>query len=489
MFAAPGRLGGPSRPVRLEPRPPPRRSLRAPVSEPDPAHRLAPHPQRAAPARSASRRGTSGSSRCGFRELDGDDARRSRRPTTSAPGSRTASAGCCSACAEAVLGPGARVELVAPGERAAGADAAPRAAAARWPPPARQLNPRLTFDQFVIGDGNRLAHAAALAVAEMPGPGLQPALHLRPARPRQDPPAALDRQLRARARRRHDRPLHDRRGLHRPLRRRAPGRRRWRRSRPPTAASTSCSSTTSSSSQSKAKTEQEFFHTFNALHEAGAQLVLTSDRLPRDMDALEDRLRERFEAGLVTDVRPPDRATRLTVLRKRVAAGRRRRASTDAALELIADRVDDEHPRARGRADPRRRLRLAHRPRRSPPSSPTRSSPASTPTSSRARPHTVREIQEQTCEALRRLDRRPALLQPRRAGRLAAPGRHVPRARADRRRRCRRSAARSAAATTPPSCTPAGAPRSASPTDPEAYEAVRTPHRAARRRRDAVRRA
>ena len=90
---------------------------------------------------------------------------------------------------------------------------------------AQELNPRLTFDQFVIGDCNRLAHAAALAVAEMPGPGLQPALHLRPARARQDPPAALDRQLRARARRRPDRPLHDRRGVHRPLRRRAPGRR------------------------------------------------------------------------------------------------------------------------------------------------------------------------------------------------------------------------------------------------------------------------
>ena len=56
--------------------------------------------------------------------------------------------------------------------------------------------------------------------------------------------------------------------------------------------------------QSKAKTEQEFFHTFNALHEAGAQLVLTSDRLPRDLDALEERLRERFEAGLVCDVAP-----------------------------------------------------------------------------------------------------------------------------------------------------------------------------------------
>ena len=58
----------------------------------------------------------------------------------------------------------------------------------------------------------------------------------------------------------------------------------------------------------KAKTEDEFFHTFNALYEAGSQLVLASDRLPRDLDALEARLRERFESGLVADIAPPDLA-------------------------------------------------------------------------------------------------------------------------------------------------------------------------------------
>ena len=67
----------------------------------------------------------------------------------------------------------------------------------------------------------------------------------------------------------------------------------------------------------KTKTEEEFFHTFNALYDDGRQIVLTSDRPPRDLQALEDRLRERFEAGLVADINPPELATRLAILRKR----------------------------------------------------------------------------------------------------------------------------------------------------------------------------
>ena len=67
--------------------------------------------------------------------------------------------------------------------------------------------------------------------------------------------------------------------------------------------------------------------------------MLTSDRPPRDLEALEDRLRERFEAGLVCDVRPPERATRLTILRKRVAQDDVGEVDP-AALEAIADRVD-----------------------------------------------------------------------------------------------------------------------------------------------------
>ena len=75
---------------------------------------------------------------------------------------------------------------------------------------------------------------------------------------------------------------------------------------------------------SKAKTEEEFFHTFNALHDPGSQLVLTSDRLPRDLSALEDRLRERFEAGLVTAIAPPDltRASRSCASARSTTASR-----------------------------------------------------------------------------------------------------------------------------------------------------------------------
>jgi chromosomal replication initiator protein len=91
---------------------------------------------------------------------------------------------------------------------------------------------------------------------------------------------------------------------------------------------------------SKAKTEEEFFHTFNALYENGRQLVLTCDRLPRALVSIEQRLRERFEAGLVADIAPPDFATRVAILRKRAALDDI--AVTDSTVfDLIADRVSD----------------------------------------------------------------------------------------------------------------------------------------------------
>ncbi len=85
--------------------------------------------------------------------------------------------------------------------------------------------------------------------------------------------------------------------------------------------------------------QDEFFHTFNSLYEANKQIVLTSDRHPRSIATLEDRLRSRFEWGLIADIQPPDLETRLAILRKKTEGDQT--SIPHDVLELIATNVTD----------------------------------------------------------------------------------------------------------------------------------------------------
>ena len=91
--------------------------------------------------------------------------------------------------------------------------------------------------------------------------------------------------------------------------------------------------------ENRERTQEEFFHTFNTLHNANKQIVITSDRSPKQLATLEDRLRTRFEGGLLADIQPPDLETRIAILQKKAAQDRL--SAPPEVLEFVASRISN----------------------------------------------------------------------------------------------------------------------------------------------------
>ena len=214
------------------------------------------------------------------------------------------------------------------------------AATAAAPPRRTQLeglNPKYTFDSFVIGSSNRFAHAAALAVAEAPAQAYNPLF------------------------------IYGGTGLGKTHLLQAIGHYVGQHSSPLSVRYVTSETFTNDFINSlrdkriegfkqryrtydlllvddiqflegRERIQEEFFHTFNTLYEAGAQIVLSSDRRPRELATLEERLRSRFEWGLITDIQPPDLETRIAILRKKVKTDNIQ-VSDPQVLTFIASRV------------------------------------------------------------------------------------------------------------------------------------------------------
>ena len=193
------------------------------------------------------------------------------------------------------------------------------------------LNPKYTFEQFVIGKGSRFAHAAALSVAELPGQAYNPLfIHGRPGLGKTHLLHAIGNYVQ----------LHGS-GL------------TVRYATVEQFTNEFVDAVRARNTQSfkerfrgvdvlllddvqfladKARTEEELFHTFNELHDSGRQLVMTSDRSPSELNDVADRLGERFGSGLVVPIEPPDFHVRRAILEKRA-----RLDSVEASPDLVSE--------------------------------------------------------------------------------------------------------------------------------------------------------
>jgi chromosomal replication initiator protein len=201
----------------------------------------------------------------------------------------------------------------------------------------QNMNPKYTFDSFVIGSSNRFAHAAALAVAEAPAQAYNPLFiyggtglgktHLLQAVAQyvSEHQGELSVRYVTSETFMNDfiNALRDKRieGF----------KQRYR-------AYDLLLVDDIQFFEHKERIQEEFFHTFNTIYEAGGQIAISSDRPPRDISTLEERLRSRFEWGLITDIQPPDLETRIAILRKKVKTDQIH-IPDPKVLEFVAGRI------------------------------------------------------------------------------------------------------------------------------------------------------